>query len=241
MVPVPKKDGKVRICVDFTELNRSVRREQFQLPVAEDLFAKMHGARFFTTLDASSGFWQISLTSTCSHLTTFITPFGSYRFTRLPFGITSRPEVFHRVMKTMLQGITGADCFIDDIIVWGRTQEEHDQRLRLVLDRFRANDLRLNPAKCLFRRNHLKYFGHVVSDRGVEADAEKLRAVAAMKQPQNREELQRYMGMIAYLAKFLPNHSQISAPLRCLLRDDVAWVYGLPLMTMLTEHSSRCY
>ena len=88
MVPVLKKDGKVRICVDFTELNQCVQRERFQLPVAEDLFAKMHGARYFTTLDAASGFWQIPLSPDCSSLTTFITPFGRYRFTRLPFGIT---------------------------------------------------------------------------------------------------------------------------------------------------------
>ena len=226
MVPVLKKDGKVRICVDFTELNQCVQRERFQLPVAEDLFAKMHGARYFTTLDAASGFWQIPLSPDCSSLTTFITQFGRYRFTRLPFGITSGPEVFHCVnMKTMLHDIEGTDCFIDDIVIWGATPDEHDQRLRQVLDRCRENGSKLNQSKCFFRRTEVKYFSHILTGHGIRADVDKLRAVVSMQRPHTREELQRYMGMIAYLAKFLPNNSQVSAPLRTLLRDDTPWMW----------------
>ena len=192
---------EVRICVDFTELNQCVQRERFQLPVAEDLFAKMHGARYFTTLDAASGFWQIPLSPDCSSLTTFITPFRRYRFTLLPFGITSGPEVFHRI-KTMLHDIEGTDCFIDDIVIGGATPDEHDQRLRQILDRCRENGLKLNQSNCFFRRTEVKYFGHILTGQGIRADVNKLRAVVSMQTPHNREELQRYMGMIAYLAKF---------------------------------------
>ena len=225
MVPVLKKDGKVRICVDYTELNKSVDRERFQLPVADDVFAKMSGAQYFTTLDAASGFWQIPLSPASCELTTFITPFGRYQFRRLPFGITSGPEVFHRSMKHMLADIEGTDCFIDDVIVWGATEKEHDERLRRVLDRCKQNGLRLNPLKCRFRQSQVKYFGHVVDRDGVHADGEKIHAVTSMPKPKDREELRRYMGMIAYLAKFLPHHSQVSGPLRELLRKETAWVW----------------
>ena len=144
MVPVMKKNGNVRVCIDFSELNKSIRRERFQIHVAEEIFSMMQGARFFTILDAESGFWQIPLSDESSILTTFITPFGRFRCKRLPFGISSGPEVFQRVMRQILSGVEGVDCFIDDIVVWGTTLEEHDQRLQLVLEKCKANGLTLN-------------------------------------------------------------------------------------------------
>ena len=167
MVVIPKKDGSVRICVDYTKLNKSVERERYQLHVAEEIFAKLSGARFFTILDAASGFWQIPLDEECSSLTTFITPFGRFRFTRLPFGISSGPEVFHRAMQQVLQGLRGVDCFIDDVLVWGTTRGEHDERLRLVLDRCKANGVRLQPGKCMFRSSTVRYCGHVLTENGL--------------------------------------------------------------------------
>ena len=118
MVPVPKKNGSVRICVDLTRLNRSVQREQFQLPTADQLLASLYGAKYFSTLDAASGFYQIPLSEHCSSLTTFISPFGRYRFKCLPFGITSGPEVFHRAMQHILAGQAGVECYMDGIFVW---------------------------------------------------------------------------------------------------------------------------
>ena len=114
MVVVPKQSGNIRIRVDYSHLNRSVKREHYQLPTAEELFAKLRGAKYFSTLDAASGFWQIPLAEESSKLTTFLTPHGRFRFTRLPFGLNSGSEVFHRVMSDMLEGIEGAICYIDD-------------------------------------------------------------------------------------------------------------------------------
>lgn len=223
MVIVPKKNDSVRICVDYTKLNQSVQRERFQLPLAGEIFAKLHGAKFFTTLDAATGFWQIPLTESCSSLTTFITPFGRYRFTRLPFGISSGPEVFHRSMQQVLEGIEGADCFIDDILVWGATKEEHDLRLRKVFEKLRDNNVKLQPLKCVFRRQEVTYYGHVISDLGVKPDENKVKAISEMKPPTNREELRRLLGLVAYVAKFLPSQSHVTAPLRELLREDIVW------------------
>ena len=157
MVPVLKKNGQIRVCVDLSELNKAIKRVRFQIPVAEEIFARMKGAVFFAVLDATSGFWQIPLREGSSLLTTFITPFGRFRFTRLPFGITSGPEVFQRVMQQMLIEVEGVDFFIDDIVVWGETVEQHDQRLKQVLEKCKMNGLTLNGNKCQLRSKKVNF------------------------------------------------------------------------------------
>ena len=123
MVVVPKAEGKVRICVDLTKLNQSVRRERLMLPSAEQTLAQLGGATVFSKLDANSGFWQVELTKESSLLTTFITPFGRYRFNQLPFGITSAPEHFQRRISEVLQDLEGVVCLIDDILIYGKPRK----------------------------------------------------------------------------------------------------------------------
>ena len=135
IVVVPKKTGAVRICVDLTKLNESVRREKFILPSVEETLGMLAGARIFSKLDANMGFWQIPLTDDSVKLTTFITPFGRFFFKRLPFGIASAPEHFqNRMVTEVTEGLEGVVCHIDDVLVWGRTQAEHDDRLHAVLE-----------------------------------------------------------------------------------------------------------
>ena len=144
----------MRICVDYGKLNESVQREHYHLPTAEEIFAKMKGAKYFSTLDAAAGFWQIPLDPTSSPLTTFITPFGRFRFKRLPFGLSSGPEVFHRTMHHILSGLEGVDCFIDNVIIWGSTREEHDQQVRRFLERLeiKESSCRRPSASFVFRK-----------------------------------------------------------------------------------------
>ena len=138
MVVVPKP--RVRICVDLTKLNQSVCRERHILPSVEQILAQLGGATVFSKLDANSGFWQIELTrdSVPSCMTTFITPFGRFYFHRLPFGFTSAPEVFQRRMSEILQGLDGVVCLIDDILVYGKNQEEHDTHLTAAMEQIGA-------------------------------------------------------------------------------------------------------
>ncbi|CAB3983559.1 Hypothetical predicted protein [Paramuricea clavata] len=126
MVVVQKKDGSLRICIDPKDLNRALKREHHQLPTIEEITARMPGARYFSTLDARSGYWQIPLDEESSKLTTFNTPFGRFRFTRMPFGIRSAQEVFHKRVHEIFEDIRGVETDIDDILVWGRTLQEHD-------------------------------------------------------------------------------------------------------------------
>ena len=154
IVAVPKPSGKIRLCVDYTKLNESVRRENFPLPTTDELLAQLDGATVFTKLDCNQGFHQIPLSVESQELTTFITPFGRFCYQRLHFGISSGPEIFHREMTHILAGIQGVICDIDDILVGGRGQKEHDERLREVLKRLKQAGLTLNEKCEFFPKKH---------------------------------------------------------------------------------------
>lgn len=149
LVVAPKANGKIRICVDLQRLNESVKREFHMLPVVEHEIAKLTNARVFSKLDANWGFWQIRLSERSAKLP-FITPFGRFFFKRLPFGITSAPEVFQKRMSDILRGIDGVICLMDDLLIFGENRQQHDERLRQVLDRLSEKGLTLNPDKCEF-------------------------------------------------------------------------------------------
>ena len=152
MVVVPKANGKVRICVDLTKLNESVCRERHILPSVEQTLAQIGGAKIFSKLDANSGFWQVELTKESAILTIFITPFGRFCFNRLPFGITSAPEHFQRKIGEILSGLKGIVCLLDDVLVYGETPQEHDERLMAALKRISKAGLTLSREKCSFRQ-----------------------------------------------------------------------------------------
>ena len=226
MVVVPKAGGKVRICVDLTKLNQNVRRERLMLPSVEQTLAQLGGATVFSKLDANSGFWQVELTKTSSLLTTFITPFGRYRFNRLPFGITSAPEHFQRRMSEVLQGLDGVVCLIDDILIYGKTQAEHDKRLTAVLLKIAEAGITLNEEKCEFSQSQVKFLGQIVDSNGIHPDPGKVTAIKQMNAPTNITELSRFLGMVNQLAKFTPQLSEATKPLRELLSSKNQWLWS---------------
>ncbi|KAI2655734.1 hypothetical protein H4Q32_024338 [Labeo rohita] len=144
MVPVINPIEQVRICVDLKKLNENIKRERFMLPTTDEILAKLTGAKVFTSLDAASGFWQIPLHPESCRLTTFITPFARYCFKRLPFGINIAPEIFQQKMQELLTGLEGVQVYIDDVIVYGASMQEHDTRLKRVVD---ENGVREDPEK----------------------------------------------------------------------------------------------
>ena len=152
MVVVPKPDGDVRICVDLTKLNGSVYRERHLLPSVEQILAQLNRAKIFSKLDANSGFHQIPLDKESTLLTTFIMPYGRFCYNRLPFGITSALKHFQRRMSEVLSGLPGTLCLIDDTLVYGSNQEEHDQRLKAALDKIKAGGLTLTKKNASSRR-----------------------------------------------------------------------------------------
>ncbi|UYV80773.1 K02A2.6-like [Cordylochernes scorpioides] len=226
MVIVPKPSSNdLRICVDLTALNKFVKREHYPIPSVEYTLAQMGGAKLFSKLDANSGFWQIPLSEESSNLTTFLTPFGRYRFKRLPFGISSAPEVFQRKMSNLLESQSGVNCHMDDIVIWGATQEEHDERLRCVLRKLQDSGLTLNKEKCIFSVKEIKFLGHLITERGVLPDPNKVQAIREFPSPSSISEVRRFLGMVNFTGKFIPDLPTILYPLNQLLvkRNDWRW------------------
>ena len=226
MVVVPKSEDSVRICVDLTKLNEGVRRERHDMPSVDYTLGQLAGAQIFSKLDANSGFWQVPLAEEFTLLTTFITPFGRFAFRRLPFGISSAPEHFQRRMQTILEGIDGVLCQMDDILVFGTSQVEHDKRLHEVMTRLKRAKMTLNNKKCQFSVHEVKFLGQIINSSGIRPDIEKLRAVMDMPEPTDVSGVRRFLGMVNQLGKFTPHLAEITKPMRDLLSKTNDWVWG---------------
>ena len=228
IVVVPKPNGNIRICVDLTKLNASVCRERHILPSVEQILAQIGDSTVFSKLDANAGFWQVKLSKESARLTTFITPYGRYCFNRLPFGITSAPEFFQKQMSKILTGLDRVVCMIDDVLIHGKTPQEHDQRLVAVLDRLRKAKVTLNKEKCEFSKHSVRFLGQIIDPSGIRADPDKVQAIQDMKEPENITELRRFLGMTTQLSKFTPHLSETTKPLRDLLSTKNTWTWSEP-------------
>ncbi|KAK7878017.1 hypothetical protein WMY93_031330 [Mugilogobius chulae] len=192
MVPVLKPNRReVRCCADLRKLNKAVKREKYVLPTVDEILPRLAGSRVFTSLDAASGFYQIPLHEDSIKLTTFITPFGRYAFRRLPFGITSAPEIFQRKMAETLAGLEGTEVYMDDILIHGENKEIHDQRLTKALQVIEAAGLKLNRSKCKFQMDRVRFLGHIIDKDSVRPDPDKVAGIKSFPQPNNVTELKR--------------------------------------------------
>ena len=226
MVVIPKKTEAIRICVDLKPLNESVLGEIYPLLKVDDTLAQLHGAKVFSKLDANSGFWQIPLAEKSKPLTTFVTPSGRYWFNKLPFGISSAPEHFQKRMSQILIGLKGVVVLMDDVLVNGKDQEEHDARLEAVLQRLKSAGVTLNREKCEFSKSKIVFLGHLIDAEGIHPDPEKTAAIAQMKPPSNVPELRRFLGMVNQLGKFSRNLAELTQPLRDLLSKKNTWIWS---------------
>jgi hypothetical protein len=176
-------------------------------------------------MDMTAGFWQVLLDDASSKMCTFSTPFGRFRYLRLPFGIAPAPELFHRIVGDVLKGVEGAMHFVDDVLVWGNTQEEHDLRLAEVLKRFREVGFTFNPVKCEFSKPAVMFLGHLVDGETVRPTPEKVSVIQKFPVPTNADEVRRLLGVATYISKFIPRFSAKTAVLRELLKADAAFVW----------------
>ena len=225
---VPKPNNETRICVDLTKLNESICRENHILPSVEQILAELGSSTVFTKLDANAGFWQIKPSQESSPLTTFIMPYGRFRFNRLFFGITSAPKFFQKQMSKILNGLPGVLCMMDDILVHGITQQEHDQRLLAVLERLHKANVTLNKDKCQFSRRSVTSLEQLIDQSGVRSDPNKVLAIQGMNEPSNISELRRFFGMSNQFSKFTLHLSEISKPLHDLLSTKNIWSWSTP-------------
>ena len=228
---VVRKPNKLRVCLDPKDLNKAIKRSKYMMPTIDDILPKVSKGKVFTVLDAKDGFWQVKLEEKSSYLTTFWTPFGRYRWLRLPFGISSAPEEFQRRQHEALEGLQGTEVIVDDILVYGQgeTMEEairdHDEKLVKVLERARAVGLKLNKDKLKLRQTEVSYMGHVLTSSGVRADPTKIQAILDMPKPTDLKGVRRFLGFVTYLSKFLPHLSEACEPLRRLTTKDTLWYW----------------
>ena len=200
------------------------------LPTIDDILHTFADAQVFSKLDASSGYWQLRLHEDSSKLTTFIAPFGRFRFIRLPFEICSASEIFQREMSEVLHGLAGVSVYQDDIIVSGKDVEEHNDRLKKVLKVIEQSGMKLNKSKFSIRKSGLECLGHWIDERAVSPHANKIEAIQKMQKPMDIPELRRFMGMVNFLGRYVQDLAKCTAPINELLRKANVWSWGQPQM-----------
>ena len=226
MVVVSKKDNnRVRICIDPSDLNKAILREHYPMNTIDDIATRLSGSKYFTTLDANMGYFQIKLTDKSSYLTTFNTPFGRFRYLRMPMGASCSADRFQSAMVTAFEGIEGVEVVVDDILIHGKTLKEHNERLQKVLQKCRDINLKLNKRKCHIGLLEVKYVGHKLTVDGIKPTDERVEAIVKMREPRDVKELESVLGMVAYVAKFIPKLSELNAPLRDLKKSE-NWYWG---------------
>lgn len=219
IVLVRKADGSLRLCVDYRKLNSKTRRDAFPLPRIDESFDALRGAKFFSTIDLASGYHQVAMHERDRDKTAFTTPFGLYEYVRMPFGVCNGPATFQRLMQVTMSDLIFQILlvYLDDILVFSETFEQHLKRLETVLKRLAETGLKVKLQKCAFLQQSVKFLGHQVSAEGVGTDPSKVSAVKNWKVPTTVKELQSFLGFCSYYRRFIRGFSQVAGPLHDLV------------------------
>ena len=221
IVLVRKKDGSLRLCVDYRKLNSRTKKDAYNLPRTDVLIDSLQGATYFASLDLFSGYHQVAMDPESQERTAFSAgPLGFFQYTRMPFGLCNSPSTFQRLMEEVLNGLTMVKCavYIDDIIVFAKSKSELYDRLTEIFDRLRQANLTLKPKKCSFFQSSVDFLGHTVSAEGVSCSKKHLEAVTNWPEPKDVSDLQTFLGFTGFYRRFIPGYSAIAYPLLKLLK-----------------------
>ena len=227
VVLVTKKDGSQRFCVDYREVNAATVKDAYPPPRIDDSLSALSGAKWFSTLDLASGYWQVPMDPASSGKAAFVTTSGLYEWTVMPFGLTSSPSTFERLMELILVGLRFETCliYLDDVIVYGRTFVEELKRLEEVFVRLKSAGLKLKPSKCVLFQKSVAYLGHIVSESGIKTDPAKVERVCEWPVPENVTEVKSFLGLAGYYRRFVPNFAQVARPLHKLTEANADFVW----------------
>lgn len=225
---IQKQEVSYRFCVDYRKLNEVTRSDAYPLPRIDDTIDALAGSQYFSTLDLASGYHQMGLSERAKDKTSFTTGQGLYRFEVLPFGLSGAPSSFERLMERVLAGLHWSICliYLDDIIVYSDTFEQHVERLQLVFDCLRNAGLKLKPQKCHLFQTEVLYLGHIVSKDGIKSDPSKIERVRDWPVPRNVSEVRSFVGLCSYYKKFVDGFADLCRPLYHLTKKDVKFVWS---------------
>jgi transposase InsO family protein len=231
--PANGKPGKFRICIDPSQtINKAIKRPIYQMPTLTENLHKLTNAKCFSIVDVLDGFLNVPLDHASSLATTMHTSFGRYRWLRLPFGVSSAPEEFQQRLSTALEGLRGIANIADDILLYGEgetyaaAEADHDANFLALMDRCKEKNIKLNPGKLQFKLKQVKFMGEIITDKGIQPDPEKVRAIIDMPRPVNKAGLLRFLGMLNYQSPYCPNLSSVLKPLRLLTREDTKFLWS---------------
>jgi RNase H-like domain found in reverse transcriptase/Reverse transcriptase (RNA-dependent DNA polymerase)/Integrase zinc binding domain/Integrase core domain len=233
------RNGKHRLCIDPTYLNTALKRVNYQMPTIEEILPELANAKIFTTLDAKKGFWQLALDPKSCDLTTFWGPSGRYRWLRLPFGVSPAPELFQQRLHSIVHGLKGVEVVADDILLFGcgdtekQALQDHNQNLEQLLQRLREANLKLNREKMELCKDTVKFYGHVLTNNGIKPDSSKVTAIVGMPAPTDVLAVQRFLGMVTYLNRYIPNLSSHTSILRKLTHEGAVFQW--------TKEEQECF
>jgi hypothetical protein len=225
---VKKKDGSLRLCIDYRQLNQVTVKNKYPLPRIDDLFDQLHGAAVFSKIDLRSGYYQLRVRSDDVPKTAFRTRYGHFEFLVMPFGLTNAPAAFMDLMNRVFQPYLDqfVIVFIDDILVYSRSREEHAEHLRIVLQTLRDRQLFAKFDKCDFWMTKVHFLGHVISKEGIAVDPSKIDAVLRWERPRNATETRSFLGLAGYYRRFIEGFAKIASPLTKLTRKAVRFVWS---------------
>ena len=226
VVMAKKKDVSLRFCVDFRQFNAASVKDDHPLPRIDDLLGALHGARWFSTLDLKSGYWQVPIMERDKEKTAFRTSSGQlYEFNQVPFGLCNAPATFSRLMDRVLSGLHWETClfYLDDIIVFSSTWEEHLARLRQVFEKLRHANFKLGVEKCAFTAKEVTYLGHRVMEEGLVPDPVLLTSIREILPPKTATEVHSLLGLARYYWRYVKNFAAIVGPLHALTRKDAVF------------------
>ncbi|KAL5505305.1 hypothetical protein EMCRGX_G006717 [Ephydatia muelleri] len=228
IILVRKKDGSMRFCVDYRKVNSVTKKDAYPLPRVDDTLDTLGGTKFFSTLDLASGYWQVEVEEADRQKTAFTTPEGLFEFKVMPFGLCNAPATFQRLMDRVLNDLKWTDCLVyfDDIVVVGRTFSEHLHCLGNVLTRLRQAGLKLQPKKCNFCQQKVRFLGHVVSASGISTDPDKTEVVSNWPTPTDKREIQQFLGLVNYYRRFIKNFASLAKPLQRLTEKNVTFEWN---------------
>jgi transposase InsO family protein len=241
IVVVAKKDGSLRMCIDYRGVNNVTRKDSYPLPRITDCLDALGSATYFSTFDLRSGYFQIAMEDEAKDKTSFVTRRGSFRFTSMPFGLCNAPATFQRLMDVVMTGLNYEIClvYLDDIILFSHTISEHLVRLRQLLDRLRRANLKLKPSKCHLLRKSVMFLGHVISEGSVATDPEKINHVRNWPTPKDVTEVRSFVGLCSYYRRFIKDFAYIAAPLHALTGKHVKFQWTVDCQGAFSELKRR--